>query len=624
MPVFELVTFFMITSCFVQQETVIKLHFFKYHHQDITSYHLLKKNQYANRGHLPCAYRIFPLTTAHPAGKIFAVLGMTGVVFVLILSCVYGWILVFAPKRHLRPMQHCTKNIKRTLMQQAPMTEQSSRRLVWLILALGLAVRLLISGHFLLSPDETNYWQWSRYLDLGYYDHPPMIAWTIWLTTTLFGQNEFAVRLPTVLGMSIASFYLYLLAARWFSWRTALHTAVVSQSLLLLNGAALIATPDGLLLPCWAAACYHAAVAAEEDKLRHWLLTGLCFGLGLLSKYTMLLFLPSLFCALIFTGAYRTRLLSWKPWLGLLLGLSLFTPVVIWNSHHNWVTFRHVLFQGGANNTALFTTEYLAEFFGSQAGLLSPLIFLFILAAWVQGWRSSLPQERTRFLIWMSLPGFVVFSLLALHVRIYGNWPAPAYLTGLLLAAALYAKQRWWNVGVGVAMVMSAAVMLQLWYPVLPIPVQWDRTAHETKGWDKMAQAVDQELRRMKRPDKTFVFGLRYQFASELAFYMQGQPRTVSINRWSRPNVYDFWFDDQLLLGMDAVGVYEHKGMDMILREVFEQVKPEREIVLRRTSPWFGSEVLQTLYVIRCYGFKGGLRWLPKEVGDIRAANNAE
>ncbi|WP_417910135.1 glycosyltransferase family 39 protein [Candidatus Electronema sp. PJ] len=506
------------------------------------------------------------------------------------------------------------------------MTEPSSHRLTWLVLALGLALRLLISGQFLLTPDEANYWQWSRYLDIGYYDHPPMIAWTIWLATQLFGQTEFAVRLPTVLGISVASVYLCLLASRWFSWRTALQVALVSQSLLLLNGSALIATPDGLLLPCWAAACYYASLALEHDRLRDWLRTGLCFGLGLLSKYTMLLFLPSLFCCLIFSKTQRGKLLTWQPWLGLLAGLSLFTPVIIWNAQHNWVTFRHTLFQGGANTTsAFFTLAYLPEFFGSQAGLLSPLIFLLLLARWLTAWQQvQHPEERIRFLLWLSLPGFLVFCLLALHVRIYGNWPAPAYLTALILIAALdslanSAGSRLWYCAVGLAMLISAGVMLQLWSPVLPVPVQWDRTAQETKGWDELAQTVDQALRTMQRPEQTFVFGLRYQVASELAFYMQGQPRTVSVNRWSRPNVYDFWFDDQMLLGMDAVGVHEYKGMDAILRQVFKRVAPEQKIVLYRHSPWFGREAVRTLYLVRCWGFKGGLRWLPKEVGDIRA-----
>jgi undecaprenyl-diphosphatase len=450
-----------------------------------------------------------------------------------------------------------------------------------------------------------------------------MIAWTIWLAGWLFGQTEFAVRLPTVLGISFASACLCLLAARWFGWRTALHTAVVSQSLLLLNGAALIATPDGLLLPCWAAACLHAALAGEGDALRHWLLTGLWFGLGLLSKYTMLLFPPCLFGALLCTDAGRRRLLSWKPWLGLLTGLSLFTPVIIWNARHNWVTFRHALFQGGANTASLFTTDYLAEFLGSQVGLLSPVLFVFLLAAWVQGRRSSLPQERVSFLVWLSLPGFALFALLSLHVRVYGNWPAPAYLTALLLAAALYAGQRWWTAGVSLAMATSAALLIHLLHPVLPIRAEQDRIAFETTGWNTLGHVIDKALRQMERPDQTFIFGLRYQLASELAFYMKGQPQTVSVNRWTRPNVYDFWFDDALLRGRDGIGVFEFEAEVTQFSQVFEQVGRPVMIPIYRRSPWFGRELVQTLYYARCYGFKGGLRWQPKDPGDIRLPSAA-
>ncbi|MCI5132556.1 MAG: glycosyl transferase, partial [Candidatus Electrothrix sp. EH2] len=152
-------------------------------------------------------------------------------------------------------------------------------RLTWLVLTAGLAVRLLISGQFLLVPDEAYYWQWSRYLALGYHDHPPMIAWGIWGATKLLGHTEFAVRLPAILALAAASVYLCLLTVRWFSWQTALHVALLTQGLLLLNGSALIATPDSMLLLFWAAASYHAARAVEEDTLLQWLLTGICFGL---------------------------------------------------------------------------------------------------------------------------------------------------------------------------------------------------------------------------------------------------------------------------------------------------------------------------------------------------------
>jgi undecaprenyl-diphosphatase len=502
----------------------------------------------------------------------------------------------------------------------------------WLVLFLGLAVRLALSSHYLLTPDEANYWQWSRYLDIGYYDHPPMIAWTIHLAARLFGQTEFAVRLPTILGITVASSYMCLLAARWFSCRCAFHVALVTQAILLFNGSALVATPDGLLLPCWAAACYHAAQALERNRAGQWLLTGIWFGLGLLSKYTMLLFLPSLFFCMLAVRGYRPALLTWKPWFGLVVGFLVFTPVVVWNAQHDWVTFRHVLFQGGVDNKALLTLRYIGDFFGTQAALLSPVLFCFILAAWMGG----KPGKRLRpgdgaYLTWMSLTGFTVFTLLAFHVRIYGNWPGPVYVTAIILACALFSPgqegrrskhHRLWNLGVALAFFMSAAVMVQLVYPVLPVRVDLDRTARETKGWKELARVVDGVVQEMDRPGHIFVFGLRYQFASELAFYMPGQPRTVSINRWTRPNVYDFWFKDSDLLGMDAVGIIEDKNVAVLLRQVFDRVDPPEEIPIYRTSPWFGRELVNTFYLVRCHGFRGGLRWQPTTLHDIRAVDS--
>ncbi len=498
------------------------------------------------------------------------------------------------------------------------MVALSPRRTVWFILALGLSLRLLLSGHFLLAPDEANYWQWSRYLALGYYDHPPLIAWTIWLSTNLLGHTEFAVRLPTVLGISIASLYLCLLTAHWFSWTQAVQVALLSQALLLFNGAALIATPDGLLLPCWAAATYYAALALEKNTLRYWLYTGFCFGLGLLAKYTMLVFLGSFFLYLLCSPVHRPQLWSRKPWLGLFLGLLLFTPVLLWNAQNHWVTFRHVLFQGGVGSSPLITFSYLPEFLASQAALLSPLLFLLVLAAALQGWRTQ-PGDRISFLLWLFVPGLLIFTLLSLQVRIYGNWPAPIYLSALILVPVLYASyKRLWQATLGLALLFFALPLIHLSYPLLPIPVAWDRIAQETHGWKDLAQQVEQHLEKMDRPEQTFIFGLRYQYASQLAFYMQGQPRTLSINRWSRPNVYDFWFDDAEVLGMDGIGIFEHRGVDGLLTEVFERVEPAEEILLYRFSPWFGKEVLHTLYLSRCFGFKGGLRWQAKEEGDIR------
>ncbi len=104
-------------------------------------------------------------------------------------------------------------------------------------------------------------------MDWGYYDHPPMIAWAIKFATTFLGHTEYAVRLPSVLSMSIASIYLVLIAKRWISPLAAFNTAILSQSILLFNVGGILATPDSLQAVAWAGACFHVLRAYDDGKL---------------------------------------------------------------------------------------------------------------------------------------------------------------------------------------------------------------------------------------------------------------------------------------------------------------------------------------------------------------------
>jgi undecaprenyl-diphosphatase len=391
----------------------------------------------------------------------------------------------------------------------------------------------------------------------------------------------------------------------------------------------MIATPDGLLLPCWAGACFHASRAMDTNRWGQWLLTGFWFGCGMLSKYTMLLFLPSLLLCFFFIRPYRKRLFQPAPWLGLFLGLLVFTPVLIWNSNNEWATFRHVLYMGGIDAGGFFTLRYLLDFLLEQTALLSPLVFFVLLAAWLSGAnKHHLAAADVSFLVWTSLPTFLVFFFLALHSRVYGNWPAAGYLTGIVLIAAMHStgrsafrggSNRIWLISVCIAYLVTVPVLIQVVYPALPLPAKLDRTARETVGWDTLGQAVNETMQSMPDKKNTFIFGLRYQLASELAFYVPGRPRTVSINRWSRPNVYDFWFNDTMLIGQNGIGITEHKEYAELLNMLFNRVELDREVPIFRDSPWLGRERVTTFYIFRAYGFRGGQRWQPPDNTDIRA-----
>jgi len=246
-------------------------------------------------------------------------------------------------------------------------------RNAWILILVFTLFRLLYSGTFELAPDETNYWQWSRHMAWGYHDQAPMIAWMIKLSTFLFGHTETAVRLPSVLAMAIASAYLVLIAKRWIGVLAAFNTAILIHGILLFNVGGLLATPDGLQAAAWAAASYHVACAYEENKWSQWITGGLWFGFGMLSKYTMVIFLPGAFLYGLLSKTHRNRLANLRPYLGVILGILMFVPVILWNENNGWSSFRHVAYLGGSNKIFSLHVKYIGDYLGSQAGLLSPL-----------------------------------------------------------------------------------------------------------------------------------------------------------------------------------------------------------------------------------------------------------
>jgi 4-amino-4-deoxy-L-arabinose transferase-like glycosyltransferase len=510
----------------------------------------------------------------------------------------------------------------------------------WVIIALATVLRLLYASAFSIVPDEAYYWQWSRHLALGYHDHPPMIAWIIHLSTTLFGHHAFAVRLPAVLCLFIASAYVLLFSHRWFSPRAAMMSALLTQSILAFNAGGIIATPDSPLIAAWAGASYHIARAYDQGKGHQWLLGGLWFGLGMLSKYTIGILAPLVFFFGLFHVSSRQQLRRMWPYAGFLMGCLMFLPVIVWNVENGWSTFRHAAYQSGVNTESGLHLTYLLEYIGSQIGLLSPVVFLLLLITWFLPFTDQYREKRwiLTYLFMTSFPVVAFFGLLSTQTRVEGNWPGPAYLTAAVLLCGLvdmaYASpqkgvapilaKKLWPWAVGSAYVLTGLILLHVLWPVIPVPVKMDRIAKETLGWKTLAHQTQHIQQSMPNPEKTFIFSQSYQTSSELAFYVPGNPRTVSINRWRRPNAYEYWWKDHDLLGWDAVGVCSARLRNTDrLKEIFEFVAPPDRFDVYRNSVLnmdrSSEPPVASYYLYRAFGFKGGIAWRPRGESDIRA-----
>ena len=220
------------------------------------------------------------------------------------------------------------------------------------IVAFAILLRLIYLGQAQLIPDEAYYWNYAQHMDLSFYDHPPMVAWLIWLGTAIFGNTEFGVRIGAFICGLITMGYLYALARNLYDKSTAMRAVLLLAVLPFYFSTGMVMTTDAPLVAAWAATLYYMERALIADQNSAWLGMGIAFGLGILSKYTLGLLGPAALLFVILDPASRRWLRRPQPYLAAALALLLFSPVIIWNMENDWasIMFQSNRVKGGSED----------------------------------------------------------------------------------------------------------------------------------------------------------------------------------------------------------------------------------------------------------------------------------
>ena len=427
------------------------------------------------------------------------------------------------------------------------------------IVAAGV-VRLIIAAFTPLFPDETYYWDWSRHLQTGYFDHPPLVAFLIRFGTLLFGATPIGARLGPVLA-GVAGTALIAAAARRLGGERAGFTAAVIFAAMPLSAAGLIlATPDAGLLAATAAVVYAIVRAFEHasgsrESLKWWCVAGVAQGVAFWSKYTAILIPAALFFAILLFAAQRARLREPGPYVATAIASVVFLPVLGWNADHAWVSFTYQL-QHGLTGSGGSIIQRESELIGGQLGLVSPILFVMMTQAVVAALRAP-ATGVTRVLSLISVVILAFFAYSATKRRVEANWPALAYIPGTIVLAVHTSTRRWdrWlNGGLMLAAALTLVIYTNSIVPILPVRAARDPAARAA-GWPEMGRAVAL-VRDSLGASRTHVAGNRYQEASELAFQLADHPVAFSLNVDGRPNNYD------LRPGFERVAL---KGDNLIL-----------------------------------------------------------
>lgn len=392
-----------------------------------------------------------------------------------------------------------------------------------------------------LAPDEAYYWTWSKQLQWGYYDHPPLVAFLIWISTNLAGDNEFGVRLSwVVLGTSLM-YLLYRLSQEIFKDKiVGVYAALLMNIILLLATGAIIATPDGPQAFFWVLAIHLLGKALHTGKKTLWYGVGIALGLGLLAKYTMILLVPCVFFFLLSFPQGRKWLGHKEPYLALLIGLLIFSPVIFWNYQYDWISFRMQLAHGLEIKKGAGWRTF-RDFWAGQAGVVSPFIFILLIWAMMKSAARGFRGETNfLFLFWTSAPVLIFFAYASLRSKIEANWPALTYFSAGVALVYLI-KERWakWGsykrgliwMAVLIAFLSTFLAHLQPIYPFLPLRAGHDPTS-QLRGWKILGERIKEVAKSIENDGKIFLLTPQHQLVGEAMFYTE---RRYPIYQWDAP-----------------------------------------------------------------------------------------
>jgi len=427
------------------------------------------------------------------------------------------------------------------------------------LIGVVILIRLWLAWLVPVTQDEAYYFDWARSLAWGYFDHPPGVA-LLGISARLDPGSVLVSRLGGVLAGALTLLVLARLYRNCGLSRGPdlwLALLVFAGSLPGLAGG-FLTSPDVALALAWALALHESERALAGER-RRWLTVGIAVGLGLLSKYTMVVMGPVLLWTILRVDPHTLRT-PW-PYLGGLLALLVFAPNLSWNAHNDWLSLRFQLGHGLATDSGTLVSgadsalqgrgtqitqsgpQSLGEglvsllyFLGTQFALWGLIALPILATPWLarraQG-ASPISQltprggALLRSATWFPL-GF--FALISLKSDPEPNWPLVYLLAAPALLVPNWSRIRPWVVAAALGNLLLVSLYgFHAATVALPLSDRQNRVLRETHGFRELAEVVAG----LDGP----IYVDRYQDTAMLRFYQPG----IETTQWpglTRPSEY--------------------------------------------------------------------------------------
>jgi 4-amino-4-deoxy-L-arabinose transferase-like glycosyltransferase len=508
-------------------------------------------------------------------------------------------------------------------------TSRLTRRNLILLLLISASLRAFLAGLLEFGNDEVYYFTYAIYPDLSYFDHPPMVGFLIRLFTfNLHFTQEFFVRIGAVAAGTINTWLMFRIGrllkddvAGWYA--ALLYTASIYGFII----AGVFILPDAPQSVFWLISLYLLLQALPDRDLsshnrKRILLAGITIGMALLSKYT------SAFLVLgtaIYILIYNRKWLKTKEiYIAAIIGLIIFSPVLIWNSANHFISFGYQGGRAGIFTKGINPLTFLTEL-GGQILYNNPANVVLIIIALLAVLHNKVlvNVESQRLLLLISLPLILTFLLIALFRQTLPHWTGMAYITLLPLVAANLrintTRIKWMprilvvSIGVMLLVILLGATQVKLgWLETDKKNVEIKRLGHNDPsldmfGWQQLQKKMPAILQRdfsngYMRQDAIFL-SYRWFPAANIDYYI-ARPlgrqvfcigKLEDIHHYAWINNYNGGFSKKI----DAYFItssHDYKDPVPLYADYFQEIEPCDTIPVIR-----GGAVAMNFFIYRLH-----------------------
>ena len=452
-----------------------------------------------------------------------------------------------------------------------------------LLIITALALRFVFAASLGLGVDETYSAATARAFQWSTFDHPPLAWWMAYVGERLLGASELAVRTPFILLFCLTTWLMYALTARLYgAWAGFWAAFTLNLSPILGVADASFVVPDAPLLAALLAGAYCLArvfFPRGEKANGLWLLAaGFCGGLAMLSKYhgVFLFFGAGLF--MLTSPEHRRWLKTPWPFLGALVALAVFSPVIYWNAEHDWVSF---LFQSSRTGKKMFRPLATLVLTGGYALWLAPWIFVPLVALLIQAFRRGAAAPKDWLLVLIGAPPIALFTLVSIWStdRVFPHWAAPGFLMlfpmlGREIAARIGDWRVRWALGVAAGLIVALIFAVAALASFAPPSIAGPRSPlMEALSWRDLGREL--EIRGLRDRPRLFIAAINWREAGKIDFALGGRPEVVCLS--DEPHAYGILHPADAHRGEDALFVVDRLKPEEVVtwyRSFFDKIEP--------------------------------------------------